>query len=279
MIVIFDSNYVGYNSAFAFSKGLEYLGGRTEVIYGFLLRIIDMANKFEPDQMVFCWDPRGNKRKEIFPGYKDREPTDIQIKESRNVIHEQFREMRTVVLPYLGFSNIFMIEGFESDDVIAKIVHGRDPQETIVISSDDDLLQLLDHCCVYSISKRRVMNKKLFQKEYRITPSEWPMVKAIAGCRSDTVPGVFGVAKTTAIKYLKGELKGAKKEAIDNAKKLIERNLGLVKLPLTGCPNPRITKNDLSMKKFQEVASHYGMNSILSADNTKKWSDMVSKIE
>ena len=76
MLVIVDSNYIGYVSAFALSQGMSYRGSNTEVIFGFLRQIISIAIKFQPDQIAFCWDSRNSKRKEILPEYKENRKKD-----------------------------------------------------------------------------------------------------------------------------------------------------------------------------------------------------------
>jgi len=280
MLLIFDSNYVGYVSAFALSQGMAYRGNRTEVIFGFLKQIISLCLKFQPDQVAFCWDSRSSKRKEMLPEYKENRKKDLtdEEKESLSLVYDQFNEIRDVVLPMLGFNNVFLVDGYESDDTIANIVFGKDPPKTIVITSDNDLLQLLDHCSLYSITKRQSTNKEIFCREYGIAPHEWVMVKAIAGCGSDNVPGVKGVGEKTAVAYLKGESKGKRKQDIEQSSDIIERNIQLVKLPFKGCPTPKLRRNDLSIEKFRLVCREYGMESLLSTKQISEWASIAALI-
>lgn len=280
MLVIVDSNYIGYVSAFALSQGMNYLGNRTEIIFGFLRQIISIAIKFQPDQIAFCWDSRNSKRKEILPEYKENRKKDRteEEKESLSLVYAQFDEIRTAVLPMLGFSNIFMVDGFESDDIMANITSGKDPQKTIVITSDNDLLQLLDHCSLYSVTKHQSTNKEIFQREYGIEPKDWAMVKAIAGCSTDNVPGIGGVGEKSAIAYLKGTLKGSRRESIDLFPNIIERNIPLVTLPFQGCPTPRIRNNDLTIAKYKIICKQYGMESLLAPKQILEWSSIIARI-
>jgi 5'-3' exonuclease len=280
MLVIIDSNYIAYVSAFALSQGLIYRGNRTEVIFGFLKQITSIAIKFQPDQIAFCWDSRTSKRKEALPEYKENRKKDRteEEKESLIPVYAQFDEIKGVVLPMLGFNNVFMVDGYESDDIIANIVSGKDPQKTIVITSDNDLLQLLDHCSLYSVTKKQSTNKEIFYREYGIAPSEWAMVKAIAGCGTDNVPGVKGVGEKTAIAYLKGESKGKKKFDIEQSSDIIDRNLPLVKLPFQGCPGPRLRNNNLSTAKFQTVCDKYGMESLLTPKQIFEWTSIIARV-
>ncbi len=280
MLVVIDSNYIAYVSAFALSQGMVYRGGRTEVIFGFLKQIISIATKFQPDQIAFCWDSRNSKRKEILPEYKENRKKNRteEEKESLIPVYAQFEDIRTVVLPSLGFSNIFLVDGYESDDTMASIVSGRNPEETIVITSDNDLLQLLDNCSLYSVTKKQSTNKEIFQREYGIEPKDWVMVKAIAGCSTDNIPGVVGVGEKTAIAYLKGTCKGKRRFDIEQSSEIIQRNIPLVKLPFQGCPSPKLRSNCLSLEKFKHVCKEYGMESLLSPRQISDWSSIVALV-
>ena len=70
MNIIIDSNYLCYINKFSLSNGLSYLGHRTEIIYGFVKNIIELADKFESSNIIFCWDSKKSLRREIYPNYK-----------------------------------------------------------------------------------------------------------------------------------------------------------------------------------------------------------------
>lgn len=280
MKIIFDCNYVSYVSAFSFSKGLSYKSGRTEVIFGFLKNIIGTMLKFESTEVIFCWDSKSNKRKNLLPEYKANRRKNLtdEEKESFNLVYLQFDEIRKIVLPEIGFSNVFMLEGYESDDLIANILQTEKFDKTIVIASDNDLLQLLDFCSIYNISKKQTINKTIFNRDYGIEPKEWVQVKAIAGCNTDNIKGVIGVGEKKAIAFLKGELKGKSLENIKNSKEIIDRNMRLVKLPFEGCPTLKLRKNDLSIEKFKTICKEYGFESLLTQKAISDWSKIISRI-
>ncbi len=288
-MLIFDCNYVGWNSATAIlkgnSKGLSFNGSRTEVIFQFIKRIVELANRFESQQIVFCWDSPDNKRLEIYPEYKEkrrknREEHVEENIEAYNEIFRQFTEIKSFVLPTLGFSNIFEVNGFESDDIIANIVnHKNENQNIIVISSDEDLYQLLDNCAIYSISKQQTMTKEIFIRHYGITPFQWIAVKAIGGCRSDNVQGVEGVGETKSIDYLKGKLnKGKVFLRIENSEEIIKRNLRLVRLPFENTPLPKIRPNYLSLDKFKFICDEFGFESLKTEKIYSMWKNIAARV-
>jgi 5'-3' exonuclease len=213
---------------------------------------------------------------EIFPEYKKKRKTLTQEEEQSRVIKTvQFNQIYDDVLPSLGFRNIYRIRGYESDDLIACIVKGRNPKETIVVSSDHDLFQLLDNCSLYAPTKKQSTDKNIFMREHGIEPSLWHQVKAIAGCNTDEVPGIPSVGEKSAVKYLKGQLKGIKLKDIEAKPEIIKRNLPLVTLPFAGCPVPRLVKNELTIDGFKEVCEKYGMGSLLERDAIRIWERLI----
>ena len=263
--LIIDSNYLCYVNRFAFSKGLSYKGGRTEIIFGFLQHICSLSQKYSTDKIFFCWDSRNSLRKKVYPSYKGtRRPDDRsdEDKDNDSVAFAQFDIIRDKVLPSLGFKNIFMVDGHESDDLIAILVKQIGPKN-IVVTNDSDLLQLLDYCNLYNVSKHQLTTKTEFVRNFKITPEQWIEVKAIGGCKSDNISGVPNVAEKTALKYVKGILKEGKYlEAIKSNPRIIRRNRQLVKLPFKEL-KLTVQENKLSQKMFINVCEEYGFNSLL----------------
>lgn len=279
MLLIIDSNYICWVAGTALSQGLSYRGGRTEVIYGFLRRLILLCEKFSPSQIAFCWDSDYNLRKEIYADYKgNRHKSDATPEEiaSRDTMYGQFREIRDLVLPQLGFQNIFCVRGYESDDLIARIVQTTKVSPAIVITGDSDLYQLLDHCTIYNFKDGgQTMTKDIFTRLHGIPPEKWAEVKAIGGCNTDNVKGISGVGEKKAIDFLTGKLtKGKVFDKITQDE--IDKNLVLVKLPFRNTPNPRLKLDDrLETKRFIEVCRHYGLNSLLDQKTTERWSKVI----
>lgn len=264
--VIIDSNYLCYISKYALSNGLSYNGGRTEIIFGFLKDIISLAKKFETNNFVFCWDSKESERRKIFSNYKYKRHQDKTEDEivGDKVAFRQFTILREKVLPYLGFSNVFFQEGYEADDLIASVVMNNKDMTNIVVSSDNDLYQLLEYCSLYNFSKQETMTELLFNRNFGIQPHRWVDVKTLAGCSSDNVPGIEGVGEIKAIKYLKGELSSGKtfdsiKAQTEDEKELTER---LVKLPFPGTKIFEIKKNHFSIKTFNNICDEFGFISL-----------------
>jgi 5'-3' exonuclease len=197
-----------------------------------------------------------------------------------NACHIQSEEIRTYILPDVGFVNNFMRIGYEGDDLIASIIVNNPEHEFIIVSSDADLYQLLSPTVsIYDLNKKqRYTENDLFQ-EHRTQSILWGEVKAIAGCTSDEVKGVSGVGIKTAIKYLNHELSFTsatyKKIASAEGDAIIKRNRELVKLPLKGTENIRLKKGKkIKLCSLQKYFTEYGLLSMV--DDLPKWKKLLN---
>jgi len=255
---------------------------RVGVIFGFIKQILTLAKKFETNKFVFCWDHRNSYRKLECPSYKAsrrKDLTDVQIIDMQDVFR-QFDEIRELLLPVMGFVNSFQQSGYEADDLIAHIVY-RIPDDTVIVSTDNDLLQLIRHdrfCPVRIYNYKNITDETMFRQAwYGLDPIKWAEVKAIAGCNSDEVKGIVGVGETTAAKYLMGMAKGKGLERIESkmGKEIAYRNMSLVGLPYCNGLKPiKITEmgeDSLSIEKFKVIFGQYGFRSLLKEEEVDKW--------
>lgn len=282
-LLIIDSPYICYINKFALSSGLSYRGHRTEIIYGFLRDVIELADKFESNNMVFCWDSNHSLRRNIYPEYKinRRQEKSEEVMESDMIAFQQFDKLRKEILPDLGFSNVFFQDGYESDDLIASIVLDHSDRKNIVVSSDNDLLQLLDHCSLYNVGKKSTMTKNIFMREYGIKPAQWVDVKTLAGCSTDHVEGIKGVGEKKAIDYLKGKLVSGKTfdkiETYDVDEKEFTRKL--VELPFKGTMKCILRNNSFDRMKYMDVCRRNGFNSLLTDKYMDRWNRLFLRRE
>lgn len=263
---LIDSNYLCYRAHLT-TGYLQHGSIRTGVIFGFFNQLLTIAQKLNPDQFIFFWDSKKSKRKEIFPQYKEKRrqnQTEQEIEEWR-IAFAQFRQLRKSILPKLGFNNNFLQSGYESDDLIAEYVltYGAERDRNYVVTADDDLLQLLNHCHIYNPSKDQLTMREDFFSQHSLDPSMWKEVKKIAGCSSDCVPGIEGVGEKTALKYLKGELKRSTKayQKIIDGKDVIERNEKLVVLPFEGTELINVEEDNFKMIEFLRMCRKFNMSS------------------
>ena len=270
--LLLDCNYLCHRAKHS-TGDLSYGGDATGVIYGFLKSLSGFQDFFNTSNFVFCWDSNTSKRKEIYPEYKanreNKEYTDEEIVFDM-AFRWQMKKLRTTYLPMIGFNNVFVQHGYESDDIIASLckytITDRNDREGIIITSDKDLYQCItSNISFYNPQTHKTLTLQGFKKQYGIVPSEWALMKAIAGCTTDNVKGVKGIGEKTAIKYLKGELReGLKYLSIVSAKgiDIYNENFLLVKLPLIGTKRFKLKQDELSEQGWKQVTKMLGMKSI-----------------
>ena len=285
-VVIVDSNGLGWASYYTLGH-LSNDEMRVGVIFGFLNQVLTIAEKFNTNKFIFSWDSRKNRRRILFPEYKigrrkandERTPEEIA---ELNMMFMQFDQLRTEILPFLGFSNIIRKTGFESDDVIANFIRQQNEEEMSihVISSDEDLWQLIQRNVLqYAPKSGKTMVRSKFIKEWGIEPEQWGLVKAIAGCPSDEVPGIEKVGPKTAVKYLLGQLKETTKtfKAIEAGKDIIERNKPLVILPFEEFEVPFNRDDKFQIKRFRYIFKKFNFQSNLKPDKLNRWEEAFCK--
>jgi len=280
--IIMDCHYVCWSSSFALPE-MSTDDQEVGVIYGFLKQVLALSKKFETNNFYFCWDSRKSYRKLMFPDYKRKrsdKKKELSPEDLARIMmtHEQISKIRESVLPEIGFNNSFMKTGYEADDLICHLSRGLEGKN-IIVSSDEDLYQLLDeNVIMYKIKGGKRFGIKDLAKKYRdVTPQEWVDVKALGGCKSDEVPGIEGVGAIKAIKYIKGEMKsGVVKGRIESeeGKEIYRRNLELVKLPLHEGKfdiTNDVTQDSIDRRKLRQVFDRYEFASFLRHHVFEDW--------
>ena len=277
--LIIDSNYLCHATYHSMPK-LAFKSRSTGVLFGFLKRIIALASQFPEHKIVFVWDTVDSIRKEVYPDYKkvrasrDQSMTD-EDKRNKRKFQGQVSEIRDVMLPDLGFKHIYSQLGYEADDLMASIKNNNKDYKIILVTTDQDMYQLIDHnCMMYNPATKSLQTINTFAEEFGCHPALWGDAKAIAGCSTDNVKGVAGVAEKTAIKYLTRKLnpKSKKYKDIEANKDITEENKSLVMLPLDGTMAIDISSDgDTNRHKFIKVCENYGFKSLITEKNLNKW--------
>ena len=144
--------------------------------------------------MIVIFDAaRENFRNKIFPKYKANRgdaPEDLI---------PQFPLIRECVKSF----NIpqLEIEGFEADDLIATYVKlaEKDKIETIIVSSDKDLMQLVsDKVTMLDPMKNKKIEIKDVEEKFGVKPNKVIFIQALTGDKVDNIPGAPGIGPKTA---------------------------------------------------------------------------------
>jgi len=176
-------------------------GQWTNMIYGFV-RIFEKLANSDFDGIMVAFD-KGKKtfRHEMFKEYKDgRKPMPDELRSQIPLLHQ-----------YLELINVksFMIDNYEADDIIGTLAKKLSSQniKTQIISSDKDLLQLIDNNITVSLTKKGLTDLENFDpahlmEVYKLSSAQMLDLKALIGDPSDNISGIKGVGEKTALKLL-----------------------------------------------------------------------------
>ena len=102
------------------------------------------------------------------------------------------------------------LDAEEADDVIASVAHQHPDRAALVMSTDRDYLQLVDHRVRVVNTARRKDSQLIGPADvvdrYRIHPRQWCDFRALTGDPADNIAGVAGVGDRTAARLLDGGL-------------------------------------------------------------------------
>ena len=257
----------GYNSQFQSSHQANLF------IHSFFAGLLSTTNKIKQkyttiDNINIIWDSRINNRKKIYSQYKaNRKPKTLE-EEKDKANHYTLLDKLRDSLKTLGDWGCIELEGYEADDLIAYFVKESAIDDTfVIISSDNDLYQLLNDICVMYLPHRKEFYTILdFQKEFDISPSKYPFVKALAGDNSDNIKGIDGIGIKRGIKLIKeGQ---CFTHWINKYKEVdLETNLELVSLPFENDKiNLIIPQSYFEKRAWVELFQEFGLSKLNLSD-------------
>lgn len=264
----------------------------TSVPHLFLNSIKKCYSDFTPDVTYLAWDSKihygeTNFRKTGLEEYKQNRPKehDDDIYQHEGVIKE--------LCSHLGLKNIYP-GVLEADDVIYWLCNYYNENEKVVVSADQDLLQLVnDTTTVFSPIKKYMVSLDNFEELSGIQKPHFIKYKALIGDKSDNIPGIPRVGDKTAKKLLNSD-DDLKSQLSEDNYQLFESNMNLVDLSRAQKFHPdeysiyeeqveKLNTHEQNFAKFENLAENSGLSSILnSIDNWKQTfrkSDFIQRLQ
>ena len=209
-LVLIDGKSVFYRGYYAMGPLALPDGTPTGGLYGFAAIAMEVVRKIAPTKVVVAWDSPTSvsKRRALYPEYKSG-----RVKPGED-FYAQIPLLRELVAA-LGW-NFVEIDDYEADDIIGTLslqadetldAKGRCEYETFIISSDLDMLQIVDENThmwriLKGFSKIEQIDVAEVEEKYGIKKAQFLDLKALKGDASDKIPGVPGVGEKTAAKLL-----------------------------------------------------------------------------
>ena len=199
-LVVIDGKSVFYRGYYGMPNLSLPDGTPTGGVYGFAVLGLQIIKKIQPDYVIVAWDKAKTNvrsRLKIYPEYKA----------GRKPMPDDMREQ----IPH---------------DIMGTLALQAQKQgiETVLVTSDMDLLQMVDKNIKLFALKKGLTNIKeyddaMIQEEFGFSKEKFDDYKALKGDSSDNIPGVKGVGEKTAKELV------LKYETLEN----IYENIALIK--------------------------------------------------
>jgi len=201
-LLLIDAYSLVYRAFFALPPLTTSSGRPINAAYGFQRMLARFLREEQPSHVVACFDAGiPAERLAAVPEYKAQRP------ETPDDLRPQFDIVRQILQSY-GIP-IVALEGEEADDCIATIATLARAQQldTIVVSGDLDLLQLVDAHCTIVVTKRGISDlirydENAVRERYGLSPDQLADYRGLKGDPSDNLPGVPGIGEKTATKLI-----------------------------------------------------------------------------
>ena len=197
LVLIDGSGYI-FRAFYGLPSMTNENGVPVNAVFGFTKMLLKLIDDFKPIYVAVIFDvARKTFRNDLYDLYKANrsEPPDELIpqfpiiREATNAIGLPVAEM----------------EGFEADDLIATYsnIAQKMDKKVIVISSDKDLMQLVDdNTILFDPMKQYWINDEQVFEKFGVYPNRVIDVQSLAGDSSDNIPGVPGIGIKTAAELI-----------------------------------------------------------------------------
>ncbi len=163
-------------------------------VFGFTQMLIRIETEHRPKHLAVIFDAGAHSfRNELYAEYKAHRPP------APEDLVPQFALVREVVEAF-GLQ-VLEATSLEADDLIATLARRAKEagQRVVILSSDKDLMQLVDDNCVLLDTMKNVTyDARAVQEKFGVPPSQLGDLLALMGDSVDNVPGVPGVGPKTA---------------------------------------------------------------------------------
>jgi DNA polymerase-1 len=283
--LIIDGFGLVFRSHFAFLNLQTTRGVSSGSVYGFLVSLRSIKNRFPQCHVTIAWDSYSRRRKELFPEYKATRP--------KFTLSEQVLDLKEL-FKHLNVDQA-ECENEEGDDVIATLTKRflEEDNQIFIYTADKDMLQLVKDGRVIVIRPKsgarpeRTFDEEEIKKEYGVGPEDLVSYFCFRGDKIDNIPGVSMLRSACIVDLVKKykspeeiyknleneKLTHFAKQSLLGFESQAYLNTGLVKLQED--LNFDITKGIPDPLLIAPVIEKYEMNSIRPETFTKVFTDVT----
>ncbi|MCR4951711.1 MAG: DNA polymerase I [Solobacterium sp.] len=203
-LLLTDGNSMLFRAYYATAYGKPMTtkqGLPTNAVFGFASMFQKALDIVSPDAVLVAFDAgKHTFRHDLYPDYKGgRKPAPDDLVPQFQMVRDMLDAfaVRWVEMPDI-----------EADDLIGTVsAKLADDYQTYILTSDHDMLQLIDPTTTVVLMKKGLtemdlMTEEALREEMGIKPYQIIELKGLMGDKSDNIPGVAGIGEKTALKLL-----------------------------------------------------------------------------
>jgi len=220
-LYLIDATAFCYRAFYALKNLSTSFGQPTNAIYGFMNMLNKILKDKRPDYLGVCFDvSRDTFRTKKFAEYKIHRPP------MPEGLSSQLPLIKQIILA-LGIAS-FQKQGFEADDIIATLARKAEKEKlsTVIVSSDKDILQLVDdETVVFSPYKDEgvTYDRKKVLERFGVSAERITDIVALMGDDVDNIPGISGIGEKTAGDLIREF--GSLERLLENADKIKQEKI------------------------------------------------------
>lgn len=269
-LIIFDAMNTIHRFFWTMRELSDSKGRKTGMIYGIVNHLHHLKKDYPGTKIIFAWDTPADNKKKIDPEYKSTR--------KKNTMPEFWNQVKEIqaILCFYGITQLYS-NGYEADDIIAKLVLENENKKILIVSNDSDIKSLLQYPHVKMMFGKKIWNKEDYFEEYAIEPEFIQMIKIVSGDIGDNVKGIPRINQkklyqlcalcSGSVDLLKGldskidfELEKTFNKIIENWN-IIEKNKKMIALQ-TKCNYEEIEPNK-DIKRLIAILDDYEMESLI----------------
>src|SRR3989338_5444589 len=280
-LVLVDGNALLHRAYHATPPFTTSRGELVNAVYGFSSMLLKVLSDLKPDFLAIAWDEKGPTfRHQAYTQYKaTRGPKDEGLSVQYDRVHQVTKAFN---IPE------FSLAGYEADDLIGTLATQAQNLETIVVTGDRDIMQLINQNTKVFMPKKTINDVGMYGEEefmakYGFEPKLLVDYKALAGDASDNIPGVNGIGDVSATKLIHqfGTIENIYKA--ENLKTLPER---LQKLLAEGAEEAVMSKKlatldlkaPIKLDLDKCVMADYDQNKVVKLFEELEFKSLISRI-
>lgn len=212
---LIDGNSFCYRAYYAIRHLSNSKGQPTNAVYGVLTMIKKIVKDENPDMLAVAFDVKG-------PTFRHKKYDEYKI--TRKPMPDDLVGQMGYIKKIIKAHNIpiYELAGYEADDILATLAKKTAAEgiDAFIVTGDKDALQLIGpHIKVYNPGKEgAIYGAKEVRERFGVGPERMTDLMALAGDKSDNIPGVPGIGEKTAIELMKEF--GSLEEVLKNTHKI-----------------------------------------------------------